>query len=115
MKTKVLKCTPNYNEITNYNFDENDFVSQRIINYYQEFIFGNLYKPQPKKIKLFDKLVGEYIKDDKFHQYVQFHLKELELSNSNIDYYESFDENLEILYKEFEKNSLSKVVSTKWL
>jgi uncharacterized FAD-dependent dehydrogenase len=41
--------------------------------------------------------------------------KELELSNSKMDYYEDLDENLENLYKEFEKNSLSKVVSTKWL
>lgn len=115
MKTKALKCTPNYNEIINYNFDENDFVSQRIINYYQEFIFGNLYKPQPKKIRLFDKLVDEYIKNDRFYRYVQFYLKELELSNGNMDYYENLDENLENLYKEFEKNNLSKVVSTKWL
>ncbi|MDD2434780.1 MAG: hypothetical protein PHO63_00820 [Bacilli bacterium] len=115
ISNKVLKYSPNYNDIVNYNFDEDDFVSQRIINYYQEYLFGNIYKPQLKKIKVFDKIVWEYIKNDQFYQYVQYYLKELELSNSDLDYYEHLDRNLEKLYKDFDKNSLKKVVSTKWL
>ncbi len=109
----MLKNTTNYERISSFVFDKDDFVSERIISFYQEYLFGSIYKPSIQNVKQIDEIVGEYTKKLKFYEFVKEKLIALELTNSDIDYYQNLDVNLKKMYKEF--NNQIHVSNTKWL
>lgn len=109
----TLKNTLNYEKITTFVFDKEDFVSERIISFYQEYLFGNIYKPNTQSVKKIDEIIGEFVRKGKFYQFVEEKLIELENSNAGLDYYQNLDKNLKALYKEY--NSVVHVNTTKWL
>ena len=111
---KTLKYAPHYDEIVSYIFDENDFITKRIINYYQEYLLGTI-KCNNYRIRSLDKTIYEYLNNIKFQSYVYEYLEELEDSNDGIDYYNNLDINLPKLYRSFEKESLEVISSTRWL
>lgn len=113
MKT-TLKYAPHYDEIVAFIFNEDDFISRRIIEYYQEYLVGTI-KSNNRRVRTLDKVVYEYFYNIKFNKYVHDYLEALEDSNEGIDYYNNLDINLPKLYKNFEKNSLEIINGTKWL
>ena len=108
-----LKYALHYNEIVSFEYDENDFITKRIINYYRSYLFE---EPNCNNyhIKNLDKVVYEYFINYKFNKYAKDYLEELELSYDNIDYYNNLDINLPKLYKKY-KESLDLVSTTRWL
>lgn len=110
----TLKYAPHYDEIVGTIFSEEDFISKRIIDYYQEYLVGTI-KSNNRRVRNLDKVVYEYFYNIKFNKYAHDYLEELEDSNDGIDYYNNLDINLPKLYKFFEKNSLELVNGTKWL
>lgn len=111
---ETLKCAPHYDEIISFNFKEDDFITERIINYYQEYLFG-IIKSNNYRIRVLDKIIYEYLTNSKFNRYAKEFLENLEVSNDDIDYYNNLDINLPRLYRMYEKNSLLVVSSTRWL
>lgn len=110
----VLKYTPHYDFIVAFVFSEDDFITKRIINYYQEYVVG-IIKCNNHRIRALDRSVYEYLQNIKFNKYVKDFLEELEESNDNIDYYNNLDINMPKLYRNFEKNSLEIVSGNRWL
>ena len=110
----TLKYAPHYDEIVTFVFKEEDFITKRIINYYQEYLFGVI-KSNNYRIRILDKIIYEYLSNSKFNKYVTDFLEELEDSNDNIDYYNNLDINLPRLYRRYEKDSLELISSARWL
>lgn len=113
MKNK-LKYVPHYDEIVSFVFKEDDFITKRIINYYQEYIFGSI-ECNNYRIRILDKSIYEYLYNIKFNYFSKKYLEQLEQSNDNIDYYNNLDINLPKLYRRFEKDSLEKINVCRWL
>lgn len=109
-----LKYAPHYDEIVSFVFSEDDFITKRIINYYQEYLLGSI-KQTNYRIRNLDRTIYEYLKNIKFNKYVKDYLETLESSNDGIDYYNNLDINLSKLYKKFEKYSLEIISGTRWL
>lgn len=103
----------NYEKITSFKYDKKDFISARIISFYQEYLFGNIYNASNKNKEKIDEIIGEYVDRTKFFEYVQEKLTDIEGSNTDIDYYQNLDVNLKKLYKEF--SEVVYVSTTKWL
>lgn len=110
----TFKYSPHYDEIVSYVFNEDDFITKRIINYYQEYLLGVI-KCNNYRAKNLDQAIYEYLNNLKFYKYVQEYLENLEYSNEGIDYYNNLDINLPKLYKNFERDSLEIVNGTRWL
>jgi len=110
----ILKYAPHYDEIVSFVFNEDDFITKRIINYYQEYLLGVL-NCNNYRIRSLDNTIYQYLNNIKFNKYVLNFLENLEDSNEDIDYYNNLDINLPKLYKRFEKESLEIVSSTRWL
>lgn len=111
---EILKSAPYYDEIISFIFNEDDFITKRIINYYQEYLFGVI-KCNNYRIKVLDKTIYEYLTNSKFNKYAKEFLENLEQSNDDIDYYNNLDINLPRLYRMYEKNSLLVVSNSRWL
>lgn len=110
----ILKYTPHYDEIVSFPYREDDFVTTRIISYYQEYIFGVI-ENNNYRIRILDKTIYEYLTNIKFNRYSKKYLEDLESSNDEIDYYNNLDINLPRLYRKFEKESLEVVSGSRWL
>ena len=57
----ILKHAPHYDEIVSVLFKEDDFITKRIINYYQEYLFGVI-KSNNYRIRVLDKIIYEWTK-----------------------------------------------------
>lgn len=111
---KSLKYATYYDDIVCCVFEEEDFITKRIINYYQEYLLG-INKCNNYRVRALDKAVYEYLKNLKFNRFVREYLNELEDSNDNIDYYENLDVNLPKLLKQYEKSSETCADTCRWL
>ena len=110
---KLLKYALNYDEIINFTFKKEDFITQRIIKYYQEYLFRKV-GCTSYRIKLLDKTIYEYLTNFKFNNYVKKYLKEIDDSDYEFCYYDNLDINLPKLYKNYENENLY-LSNTRWL
>lgn len=80
----VLKYCPDYYRIINEEFSENDFMSDKVIEIYQSFIFSidiNV-KDELKLISLLNKAVCRYFDDREFKKMLTSSLSTLKLPKS---------------------------------
>lgn len=110
----ALKYAPHYDSIVSFIFNEDDFITKRIISYYQEYLLGVI-KCNNYRVRALDRTIYEYLTDKKFNKYVINFLLELEDSNSDIDYYNNLDINLPKLKRKYEKDNLELISNARWL
>ena len=69
----ILENCPNYYKIKNFDFDENDYISLKLIGIYEDYIFNIDINnnDEIKKIKEFDNILFKYINDYLFRKEVQ--------------------------------------------
>jgi len=111
---KILKYIPHYDEIVSFPYKEDDFITKRIINYYQEYIFG-IIECNNYRIRTLDKTIYEYLTNIKFNNFSKKYLEKLEEANDEIDYYNNLDINLPRLYKRFELENIEVISGSRWL
>lgn len=65
---KVLEYCPNYYKINAFEYYEDDYVSERLIKVYYEFMFSVSLenKEELNKLKMIDKIMNKYIDDYNF-------------------------------------------------
>lgn len=108
MSIDKVKLSSHYDEIVNFQYEDNDELSNFLIDCYQKYIFSIKNK---KSISNIDKIMKEYVKKEDFYKFVKSNFNEE-------DRYDSFDRimlNLNKLYKLFEEEKLKKIKSTRWL
>jgi hypothetical protein len=105
---KVFKATRNYDDIVNFNYGVHDFVSKKIINYYQDYVLDSDNRVDNQNLLEFlDISVNEYIKNPKFYKYVQNAFQDI-ISNEIV--YIMIN-----LYKQYEEDKIKDIENTKWL
>lgn len=108
MKTKVMKYAVNYDLVVNYIYDSDDFITDKIINYYKNYVLEIIPK-EKYQIKKIDMIVKEYLNNIYFNSYVK------ESIDYDTDYYYDLDYVLEGLYKKFIIKEGNKIGTHKWL
>lgn len=108
MKTKVMKCAVNYDEVVNFIYDSDDFITEKIINYYKNYVLDIVQK-EKYKIKKIDMIVNKYLNDIYFNTYVKNNV------DADTDYYYDFDYVLARLYKEYVLKESRKIATHRWL
>lgn len=107
-KASILTECKNYNTIMNYYYEPNDFITDNIINTYQEQVFTK--QPNILKLKLLDQIVLKYLTDHSFKEYIRnYYLDE------NLNYFA--DDNLKIieLYDKYQLKQTRNSTNTKWI
>lgn len=81
----ILKYCPNYYNIVNYSFNEDDTISDKIINIYKNYIFSvnvdNIY--DVKKIEELDRVISNYISDYIFRNELQAEIVQVRVKKDN--------------------------------
>lgn len=108
MKTKVMKYAVNYDKVVNFIYDNDDFITDKIINYYKNYIFNNVPK-EHYKVKTLDMIINKFLNDIYFNDYIKNNL------DSDTDYYYDLDYVLSKLYKEYMIKEDRRIAIHKWL
>lgn len=108
MDINIILLAVNYDEIVNYIYDNDDFITDKIINYYKNYVLSIM--PNDKQaIKRLDMIVKNYISDRDFNSYVKVNL------NDDTDYYYDLDITLTKLYKDYLLREKRKLSMHRWL
>ena len=83
----VLKYCPNYYRIINEEFFELDYISDKVIQVLQSFIFSINIKNKAdlRKVSALDKALVRYFDDREFKTYLSNHLVALKVSKKETD------------------------------
>lgn len=112
METKqvelIFKNCHHYDDIVNFDYNKEDFISKKIITYYQDYILDSNNKLENQNIiQLLDNAVNEYVKNPKFYRIVQSAFEDI-ISNELVYIIVN-------LYRQFEDDGLKDIENTKWL
>lgn len=108
MKDLIEKYSPNYDKIVNFLYEDDDFVSSRLITIYRDYLFGNNNRYKKK----LDMVLGSYTDKSEFYRYVEDYFRK---DDNLLDTDEKILNKLIHLYDEFEKEKLRKINNTRWL
>lgn len=107
MKLKFMKYALNYDNVVNFIYDEEDYLTVKIIDYYKNYTLGLI--PKNKyKIKILDNVVNKYLTDIYFHIYVENNI------NSSDIYYD-LDDDMINLYRSYLNIKSRKIATNRWL
>ncbi len=109
----VMKYAVNYNKVVSFIYDEEDFITTRLIDYYKDYVLNE--KEASRKIRSLDNIMVNYISDDDFKIYVKEHINEFSTNEYGIDYYYDMDMILSKLFKNYIYYKEESIAKTKWL
>lgn len=115
--TQILSACPNYDQIINHHFPEEDHLSQKLINWYRELIFAASPSDpsQIKIIKALDKSLYYYITSYKYHRSLSRTLTKEEITLSNPTQIKETIKKIILLTNNYEKNMVLDISNSKWL
>jgi len=112
----ILKNCPNFYKIKNYEFDEDDYITLKIIGVYEDYIFNIDEKNNNnlEKIKELDNILGKYIDDYTFRKEIKKGLMNLKIKRgSNI--MDIITDSIITLYNNYEDGYTRNIYFARWI
>lgn len=113
----ILKHCPNFYRIINFEYFEDDYLSERLINIYEEFIFNididN--KIDIKIVSQIDKVLAKYIENYEFRKEMKYRLKQLKISKSTTDILKAIVEGIIRISNQYEEGATRKIYISRWI
>lgn len=113
---EILKHCPNFFKIKNYEFDENDYITLKIIGIYEEYIFNIdlTNEEEVKKIEEIDYIISKYVEDYNFRKEIQNNLLNLKIKRgSNI--VEIIIDSLIRIFNSYEDGYTRNIYFARWI
>jgi hypothetical protein len=113
----ILKYCPNYYRIINEEFYDLDFVSDKVIQVLQGYIFSVdiKNKPELKKITELDKALVRYFDDREFKTYLTNHLVALKVSKSETNIMKFIAESIIKAHEKYLEGFTRNLYVSKWI
>ncbi len=113
----ILKYCPNYYRIINEEFFDSDFISDKVIQVLQAFIFsvGIKNKTDLKKVSQLDKALVRYFDDREFKTYLTNHLVALKVSKSETNIMKFIAESIIKAHEKYLEGFTRNLYVSKWI
>lgn len=114
-KVKVLTCCIHFDEIVNYDFLEDDILTKKLIQYYQDYIF-NIDEQDEKLalIKQLDEALYKYMDDYHFAKRLKDSLDVDVVTSENFAYLEQLMTYIVTFFKSYDESETS-TTPTRWI
>lgn len=112
---EILKYCPNYFKIVNFDFGDNDLISEKLITIYKNFIFSiNLNdKENIEKVQELDHVLANYINDYLFRSTLQKEIIEVKVKRDNI--IKNLVDAIIKIFSNYEEYTTRKIYISKWI
>jgi hypothetical protein len=114
---KILGFCPNFDEIVNCDFLEDDILTQKLIQYYQDFVFS-INEQDEDDIKFIQKLdaaMYKYIEDYRFAKKLKETLNVAAVIDQEFTYLEQLMRYIINFFAEYELQEVRHIFHSKWI
>ncbi len=113
---EILKYCPNYYNIVNFDFQDDDVLSEKIVSIYKKYIFSinTNNKDDISKVEKLDKVLGSYLKDYLFRSNIQEDILTIRVKKDN-NILRSFVDNIIKIFANYQENTTRKIYISKWI
>jgi len=112
----ILKYCPNFHKIMNFEYEDDDTITIKLINIYEEFIFNiNLNDSESvKRVSILDKVLGKYINDYTFRKEIKNGIMSIRVRRG-ADIIETIVNNLITLFENYEEGYTRNIYFARWI
>jgi len=113
---EILKYCPNYYNIVNFDFQENDLISEKLVNIYKNYNFSINIKnnDEVNKIEELDRVLSNYINDYLFRSTLQKEIVTVKVKNDN-NIIRSLVDVIIKIFSNYEEYTTRKIYISKWI
>ena len=113
---EILKYCPNYYNIVNFDFNEDDLISEKLINIYKSYVFSidlsNI--EEINKVQELDRVLSNYLKDYIFRSELQKEIVTVKVKK-DCNIVKSFVDAIIRIFINYEEYTTRKIYISKWI
>ncbi len=113
----IVELCPYFFKIINFEYDDSDEVSKRLIAIYQKYLFSidPKNKDEAIKVQLLDKIINKYIDDYFFRKLLRKDLFEIKVSSKKSNIMSSIVNGLIKIYNRYEEGITRNIYISRWI
>lgn len=108
---------PNFYRITNFEYFEEDLVTDKLIKIYEDFIFKADIKNEveAKMVKKIDYVLGKYIDDNLFRRKMQKEIFNVKVTKTHRNKLRIVVENIIAIFNHYEEDTTRSIYIARWI
>ena len=112
---EILKYCPNYYYIVNFDFNENDIISDKLLTIYKNYIFSiDVQNPEDlQKAEDLDRILASYINDYLFRSTLQKEILTVRVQRDN--FIRNLVDAIIKIFSNYEEYTTRKIYISKWI
>ena len=112
----ILKYCPNYYNIVNFNYKDNDVITSKLINIYKNYIFSIDLNNREEidRVEELDRVLSNYIHDFLFRSTLQKEIVEVKVKKDN-NVLKSLVDIIIKIFSHYEEYTTRKIYISKWI
>ena len=113
----IVKKFHNFYRIVNFDYFEDDYVTDRLIKIYESYIFNvDITNEEDLKIvKQIDYVLGKYIDDYLFRRKMQTEIIHVKIKKTGGNILRNIVENIIKIFKSYQEETIKKVYISRWI
>lgn len=116
-KSSILTYCPNYNKIINFEFLKSDYISEKLITFYKNYIYtidiNN--KEECLKAQNVDIILNTYINDYIFRREMKNELLQIKIRRNIDDVLKIIIDNIIRIFKRYKEGITRKIYISRWI
>ena len=112
----ILKYCPNFYKIKDFDIEEDDYITLKLITIYEDYIFNIDVKDNESltKIKKLDKILAKYVDDYTFRKEIKNGVLNIRVKRGS-DVIETIINNLLSLFEKYEEGYTRNIYFARWI
>lgn len=113
----VIALCPNYYKIVNFEYDEEDYISEKLINIYKDYVFKiNPYSGEDViNVKQIDNVLNQYIDDYVFRKEMTKELPKVRINKSCSDILKAIVESILAIFNHYQEYTTRNIYVSRWI
>ena len=114
---QVIDLCPNYYKIVNFDYDDEDYISDKLINIYKDYLFKiNLSNPDDVSTAVkMDEVLAKYIDDYVFRKEMSKELLKVRINKSCSDILKAIVDSILAIFNHYQEYTTRNIYVSRWI
>ena len=114
---EVIALCPNYYKIVNFEYDEEDYISEKLINIYKDYLFKiNVSNVEDvNTAKKMDEVLNKYIDDYVFRKEMNKELLKVKINRSCADILKAIVDSILAIFNHYQEYTTRNIYVSRWI
>lgn len=113
----IIALCPNYYKIVNFEYDDEDYISEKLINIYKDYVFkiNPLNGEDVINVKQIDNVLNQYIDDYVFRKEMSKELLKVRINKSCSDILKAIVESILAIFNHYQEYTTRNIYVSRWI